>query len=617
MKDEQVFSNHNPLYKYVEAIKDYMSIDFVDYAFMLDGKWGSGKSFFVVNYLKEALKQDKGKINLVRVSLYGKTSVEQVNCDVINQIVFHHESSNKAFTLTDFSSDLYSSGGVRTKFIFGSITEFVRFGFLNKLEKNNLGKRTLFVFDDVERCNSDILDNLLGSINSQYSERGYHVLFVADESKLHDNEKYRVRKEKIIRTTIHFSYSNIEEIIKSIVQKKEKTPILVLMRNKPWAFFDFIRQVRTVENLRTWLAAIDFYNLIVSKCKYTDDYPFLLNLFCIVFLTVYYIREDEKLFESPVITLDKDEETLERRIRKDFGIESVSGSGFGRIFQLRYQDSLVKFGRMESVYNAVKTGFVDSNLITEEMEYFFPQGTPSELALVGLYDVHSLTQEKLGECLHTILSSVSNNEFDLVKLVDLSYNFLAFDKEGYLNLYNQEFENYQSIFENAVIIMDEKKVGDFFKDSKFGRNRYKEYKENPNFLEQSIDLLKEKYVDPYEESKRFKEIIVNLKPQNVLNIDYDYRKQLIRKMEEFDLFPLLLDFSCESINALRTHLYDISRFENSNKIYSSEVEPLKKLKLFLNQGIKSLSPTKQRIELQQLLISIDDCIKKLETKNTR
>ena len=119
--------------------------------------------------------------------------------------------------------------------------------------------------------------------------------------------------------------------------------------------------------------------------------------------------------------------TLERRIRKDFGIEAVSGFGFGRVFQLKYQSSQLKFGRMMSVYDAIKTGFVNPSSIIEEMESYFPQGTTAELALVKLYDVHSLTQEELGECLHVILSSVSNNEFDLARLIDLSNYFTIFN----------------------------------------------------------------------------------------------------------------------------------------------------------------------------------------------
>lgn len=610
MKNVEGIKKDHPLFKYIEIIKDYMSIEYVDYALMLDGKWGSGKTFFVNNDLKIALKKDKKY--LVHVSLYGKTSIEQVNNDVINRVVFHYESSKKAFKVRDFSSELFSSGGMKTKFIFGSVSELVRFGFLNKLEKNGLGTNTLFVFDDVERCNPDAVEDLLGSIHSQYSELGYHVLFIADESKLLENKNYWTRKEKMIRTTVHFSYSNLEELIKSVVQNKTGTPILSLMRKDPEAFIGFVRQVKSVENLRTWQASIDYFNLIAKKCNYSDDYQFLLNLFCIVFLTVYYTRENEKLFESPLISIDENEETLERRIRKDFGIENVSGFGFGRVFQLRYQSSQVKFGRMNSVYNAVKTGFVDPEAITEEMESYFPQGTLAEHALVGLYDYHSLTQEKLGECLRVIISSVSNNEFNLVKLISLSNFFCAFEEIGYLSLYNHEFDNYQSIFESTVNRLDKNMVGDFFVGSKLERSGYKEYKEHPNFLEPFIDSLAKEYIDPDEESKRFNEIITNLTPKNVLNIEYDYRKNLIGKMKEYGLFPLLLSFSCESIAALEMHLYDISRFDNSNQLYSSEVEPLKELKLFLGQSIKSLSLSKQRIELQQLINSIENCIKKLE-----
>lgn len=46
MEEEQVSNRNHPMYKHIEVIKNFMTIDSVDFALMLDGKWGSGKTFF-------------------------------------------------------------------------------------------------------------------------------------------------------------------------------------------------------------------------------------------------------------------------------------------------------------------------------------------------------------------------------------------------------------------------------------------------------------------------------------------------------------------------------------------------------------------------------------------
>ena len=58
-------SDYSELSKYIESIKDFMKRK-CDYAYLLNGKWGSGKTFFVENDLKNALANEK--IKLIHVS---------------------------------------------------------------------------------------------------------------------------------------------------------------------------------------------------------------------------------------------------------------------------------------------------------------------------------------------------------------------------------------------------------------------------------------------------------------------------------------------------------------------------------------------------------------------
>lgn len=74
--------------KYIEPLLDYMKAD-CDYAYLLDGRWGSGKTYFVNHDLKNALKE-KG-FRLIHTSLYGKTSINETESETVLKILLDSE----------------------------------------------------------------------------------------------------------------------------------------------------------------------------------------------------------------------------------------------------------------------------------------------------------------------------------------------------------------------------------------------------------------------------------------------------------------------------------------------------------------------------------------------
>jgi len=613
--DKKVILIDNSVSKYVEIIKDYMANE-VDYAYLLTGSWGSGKTIFVKNILRNRLNECS--YDVVHISLFGKTTMEEINREVISSVLFHKRAKNEKIRFDSFFKRIIVSEDSKINLLVGGFSEIVSFEFNKRLEKDEYGKRLLFVFDDIERCDTNSIASFLGAIHSQYSENGYHVLFVADETKLINSPTYYERKEKIIRTTIKFKYLDLKELIKDLILLKKDTPVSRLFLKNTDEFCSFIGIVcKTesceVENLRIWQASFDYFNMIVQKCDYPDDYPFLLNLYCIVLFTTYYSKTNRELFDSPVITFDEKTNTLEKQIKKEFGIECISGYGFGRFFNLKYQSiGVVKFARLSSVLQVVETGFVDDMAIKSEMESFFPVGSPEELAFVRLYDYNSLSQNELYDCIKLVNKGIENDSFSLIQLIELGNMFIVFEKSGYLNLFDHEFDDYKSQINMAIINIDASKVGKFFSNNKLEGCDYLKYKKDPNFMEEAIDKLAELYYRDDNEEKEYKNIISNIGSIGILEINYDFRKNLIKKARDYNLFPLVLKYSCRDIDSLKMHLNDISRFENSGQIYGTEIEPLKELKLFLENTIHTIPNSKQRIELELLIQCIKTCISKLE-----
>ena len=71
----------------VKAIDHYMQDESLNNAFFLNGKWGSGKSYFVTNILSKHL-ENQYEHKVIYVSLYGI-----VNVDEIAKQIYHFSPS--------------------------------------------------------------------------------------------------------------------------------------------------------------------------------------------------------------------------------------------------------------------------------------------------------------------------------------------------------------------------------------------------------------------------------------------------------------------------------------------------------------------------------------------
>ena len=78
----------------IESILDYVRSDYTDYAIMINGEWGSGKTYFWNNQVKkkiESLKLNGKKFTTIYMSLYGISNLEEISkktLDRLNQVFF-------------------------------------------------------------------------------------------------------------------------------------------------------------------------------------------------------------------------------------------------------------------------------------------------------------------------------------------------------------------------------------------------------------------------------------------------------------------------------------------------------------------------------------------------
>lgn len=595
--------------KYIEPLLDYMNAE-CDFAYLLDGRWGSGKTYFINHDLKDAMKE-KG-IRVIHTSLYGKTSINETESETVLKILFDSDIPGKIFSkVFKKIGEVNSNLSLAIDIFASAMQAFVPA--VKKLDSSHLKKDYLFVFDDIERCNQDLLPDLLGEINTHYTEKGYHVMLVADESKLIKDKLYNERKEKIVRHTLHFAHPDMPSLISSVIRARKGSRILELYKSEAGAFNGFISSVSSVDNIRTWLAAFDFYDGIVDKCSFGEDYPYYLQLFCIVFLTTHYLNTNKKLFDEN----ESGKDALKEAISKDFNIKIIDGLlTYGRMFTLTFAyPSNLKFAKINSIISFIETGICESSAVRSEMEKRFPVSSEAERWLVSCSDYENLSQDELGKSIEGVIVAVRAGGYALEKLIYISHLFDALDCLGYLSLYGDRFFDYQEILINAVDNITPDKTGDFFKRD-LGHNKYDEFvSERPNYLKDALERIRLKYFD-YEaiDKEKFIEVFTHLDKYSLDDIRYssDERIGTIEKAYKYELFPAILNYSPKAVNKLRIYLAGITQQLSSGASYGSEFPYLEKLKTYLDLELEQMENSKRKVDLTVFNNYVERAIKKLK-----
>ncbi len=226
---------HNANEHVVEYLDYYCSEDtLVDYAVLIKGEWGSGKTHIIERFF-EQWKAQKIDRQYLRVSLYGITSFRQIEEDFYRQM--HPVLSSKGAKLlgkvgkgilkTTLKIDLDGDGRDDAT-LNSQIPE------IDPVDYFGQSQGTILIFDDLERCEAIDTSTILGYINGYVENSGFKAIIVADESKIlsrkseeeaSKDKKYSTIKEKLIGQTLMVSSdidSALPTFLKNITDHKAK-----------------------------------------------------------------------------------------------------------------------------------------------------------------------------------------------------------------------------------------------------------------------------------------------------------------------------------------------------------------------------------------------------------
>jgi len=187
-----------------------------EYAVMLKGKWGCGKTWFIKKYCKKLKKDGQ---NHLYVSLYGITSYTEIENLFFQQL--HPVLSTKGMALVgkilkgliktsvkiDLDGDNKPDASINSQ-----VPD------IDLPERFKSADGNILIFDDLERCGIKKQD-VFGYINHFVEHQGFKVIIIANEDDIIEKDEedtlYINIKEKLIGKTFEI-ISDIDEVLDNL-----------------------------------------------------------------------------------------------------------------------------------------------------------------------------------------------------------------------------------------------------------------------------------------------------------------------------------------------------------------------------------------------------------------
>ena len=431
-----------------KIVTDYIKAENTDYAIMVSGGWGSGKTFFWNHTLKQAIEsikipgQEIGKektYSAARVSLFGLTNANQVRKRMYEACVADKYDGKLLFARN--KKNIYS------RIVNGFIRKTAKkYADLKEEEIDEIFaivcdlavmKNTIFCFDDLERLNPELIQDTLGYINSLIEGERLKIIILCNEDELFcaglskDESLYKKFKEKVIRFTCEYK-TDIKMVLTTISKDICKNSFDYVIKQSE-------RISRTYEeaecsNIRTLKFNLDVFDLIYQpllniQCS-EEERVWLLGHF--LFLTMLYSIEYKRGvspddFDS-LVSLNEEQDyvidwedvnkVLQNSQNEGLAEEEEEPSYLTEV-QNRYfgGNNPMTLGSSRAIMEYIKTGELNEKQLELEIQNTLSQihkqlGSKTQQLLVQMSQFLNLEDIELNNLADNALQGIRNHEYD-------------------------------------------------------------------------------------------------------------------------------------------------------------------------------------------------------------
>jgi KAP family P-loop domain. len=230
-----------------QEILRYIEDSSYNYAVLIDGEWGCGKTFFVKNKLIASVISHEGQKDVSRkvkyISLYGCKSIQDIQENLVWSVseevpkIVEGEQGNKTNSLASkvSSNILLTSKKIANAAIKKFAPNSDPYGLISDWL---MVKNYIFIFDDLERCSCPI-NEVFGLINGLVEHEETKVIIVANEKEICQvNDNSGVALEYMVAADNGIDWPKEEEIFggNKTVSAGNKASLQELERRKEILF---------------------------------------------------------------------------------------------------------------------------------------------------------------------------------------------------------------------------------------------------------------------------------------------------------------------------------------------------------------------------------------------
>ena len=649
----------------VESILDYVRADYTDYAIMINGEWGSGKTYFWNHKIRnkiDSMQVNGKKLTTIYMSLYGISNLEEISKKIFIETTQLMDKNLRKFMNSSGRTTIpeYAKTGLDMANLFGVTQNGDRVNYADFFSTDD----KVLCFDDLERANVDVID-ILGYINNFVEHDHIKTIIICNEKELStklkssnlemktfiatylldkenqllSNDKpmvekinstmeevfdkandYERIKEKLIGETFEYQ-PEFTYIINGILMRYEKNPDLIRFLRTNTALIISTFEKSGTRNLRILKHSLaDFKRIfdIVTK-KYPNTNNRVLQTMLIFTIAVSFEIKAGKVTKDRLANIENNDEyksiVVSSKIFKDnrqFYIKEFDNNYYYN-FKAEY-----RFFKFIELF--VRTRIMNMKIVKENMEDI--QNTEDIMNIPGYKrllteEYWKISDDEFPKIIESVLETVRKGEIQLVNVVKLYAYFVYFIKK---KLIDYDKDTIKSLFMNGINIA----------------SLNSEYCENAEDELSNINLAESDY-DIKDILDRFYELNDQLKDKMYEKTAMDIFRNIPMKMEIFydrfdkecmdvplfkycDPYQIFQRISCasnEDIVTIKESL--IKRAKKNTEIFKEELSNMYKLCSIIDDyvsdkkiTIKTVVLTEFSKELRKVLDDNNDELKAKE-----
>lgn len=245
----------------VESILDYVRSDFTDYAIMINGEWGIGKTYFWNHKVRskiESMKLNGKQYTTIYMSLYGISNLEELSKKIFIETTQLMDKNLKRYMNAHNQTTIpeYAKTGL-------DMANF--FGVTQNGDKIDYGKffstdDKVLCFDDLERANVDVID-ILGYINNFVEHDHIKTIIICNEKELATKLKSsNLEMKTFIATYLLDRQGELES------EGKNEKPMVEKIQDKIEYVFDKANDYERIKE-----------KLIGETFEYSPEFTYIIN----------------------------------------------------------------------------------------------------------------------------------------------------------------------------------------------------------------------------------------------------------------------------------------------------------------------------------------------------